>query len=451
MFFAQEPKKKAVAYYRHSAEDKQENSVAIQQEHTHKFAQDNGIEIIHEEADEGKSGLSANRPGFDKLFREWILNPNPPEFDFVLVYDVSRWGRFQDQDEAAFWEFRCKSYGKQVIYVSRGFPKEEQRLISSLQTSIERYMAAEYSRQLSEKVFYGSVKVSEQGFSAGGSAPYGMTRVLLDETKKPIQILKPGEHKVIANQRVIFAPANDQTADVVKKIFSLFIEQQHTPVKIASLLNEKEISSSNGLEWNRDKIIRILTNETYTGTRIYNKTWSRLKQKQHPNPRSEWIICLNAFEAIIDQETFNKAQERLYWDNPLRWKRGTYIGNKIQRQFREYLREVLKNQLNMSEDNIWSVLRYFPITIGTTFYRGESVQHWCFTIQEQMKQYKYILGVAVDISKNNSVDRFFLIPISNFGLGNFLTLWEQHPQYGTYLINQEALEEKILNLCKIPT
>ena len=65
--------KRAIAYYRHSAEDKQENSVAIQREHTHKFAQENNLQIIHEEVDEGKSGLSANRPGFDQLFKNWIL------------------------------------------------------------------------------------------------------------------------------------------------------------------------------------------------------------------------------------------------------------------------------------------------------------------------------------------------------------------------------------------
>lgn len=448
MFFGQEPKKKAIAYYRHSAEDKQENSVAIQRQHTHKFAENNNIEIIHEESDEGKSGLSANRPGFGRLFDEWILNPNTQEFDYVLVYDVSRWGRFQNQDEAAFWEFQCRDRGKQVIYVSRGFPKEEQQLVSSLQTSIERYMAAEYSRQLSEKVFYGSIKVSEQGFSAGGIAPYGMVRVLLDETKRPVQILKPGEHKVISNQRVTFAPANDETTKVIKKIFFLFIKQQYTPTKIASLLNKKHIPSSNGLRWNRDKINRILMNETYTGTRIYNKTWGRLKQKQHPNPRSEWVIYLNAFKAIIDQGTFNKAQERLYWSSPLRWKRGTYIGNKIQRQFQEYLRKILKVQLNMNEDNIWSILRYFPMSIGATFYRGKSIKHWCFTIQEQMKQYEYIVGFAINTSTDNSVDRFFLIPTSNFGLGNFLTLWEQHPQYETYLLRQEAFAKEILNLCK---
>ena len=82
--------KKAIAYYRHSAEDKQENSVPIQREHAEKFAREFGIEIIHEEADEGKTGLLASRPGFERLFNEWVLNDDAPSFDYVLVYDVSR-------------------------------------------------------------------------------------------------------------------------------------------------------------------------------------------------------------------------------------------------------------------------------------------------------------------------------------------------------------------------
>lgn len=88
----------AVAYFRHSAEDKQENSVAIQRDHATQFAAQYDIEIIHEEADEGETGLLAARPGFKRLFENWILNELARPFKYILVYDVSRWGRFQDQD-----------------------------------------------------------------------------------------------------------------------------------------------------------------------------------------------------------------------------------------------------------------------------------------------------------------------------------------------------------------
>lgn len=59
------PRFRGVAYYRHSARDRQENSVAIQQELVQKWAGENGVEIIQEFADRGKSGLTAEgRDGF---------------------------------------------------------------------------------------------------------------------------------------------------------------------------------------------------------------------------------------------------------------------------------------------------------------------------------------------------------------------------------------------------
>lgn len=447
MFFPRQIKKRAVVYYRHSAEDKQENSVAIQRTHAQKFAEAHDIEIIHEEADEGKSGLSANRPGFDRLFREFILNLDAPAFDYVLVYDVSRWGRFQDQDEAAFWEYRCKLRGKQVVFVSKGFPNEENLLLSHLQISIERYMAAEYSRALGEKVFHGSVEVSKHGFSAGGTAPYGMVRILLDETKKPVQILKHGEQKIISNQRVIFAPVNDKTTDIVKLIFTYFVNKKLSPKKIAESLNSKKVYAPNGGRWSGEKITRILSNETYIGSRIYNKTWHRLKQKQRINPKTEWIVCKNAFEPIVSPILFQKAQERLYWLSSRKWRQGAYAMSNLQRRLRKDLQVFLENKLHIDEDKLWYVIRYFPMAVAVTFYRNESIQCWCFAVDERMKQYDNILGVAVDIGRPAYHDRFFLIPTQNFGIGNFFVLSETDSRYKEYILEENSFEDRMLAFC----
>ena len=63
---------RAVAYYRHSAEIGQENSVEIQQDSVRSFAGRHDIEIINEFADRGKSGLNAEgRPAFNEMM-EWV-------------------------------------------------------------------------------------------------------------------------------------------------------------------------------------------------------------------------------------------------------------------------------------------------------------------------------------------------------------------------------------------
>jgi len=151
---------RAVAYYRHSAEIGQENSVEIQQDNVRAFAAKHGLDIIHEFADRGKSGLNAEgRPAFSEMM-EWVKTRD--DFQYVLVLDVSRWGRFQNTDLSAHYKALCTQHGKQVVYTSVGFVREDD-LLHSLRESIDRYTAADYSRTLSRKVHDGCVKVARQG------------------------------------------------------------------------------------------------------------------------------------------------------------------------------------------------------------------------------------------------------------------------------------------------
>lgn len=436
--------RRAVAYYRHSAEDKQENSVPIQREHAEKFAELHKLEIIHEEADQGVSGLTANRPGFQRLINDWITNPDSPKFDFILVYDVSRWGRFQNQNEPAHYQYLCEKRGIKVVYIVQGFPKEENALTDSILTPLHRFMAADYSRQLSDKVFYGCVKVSEQGFSAGGTACYGMARLLLDVNKQPIRLLKKGEHKQISNERVAFVPLNDETTKTVQKIFRFLLEDWLDPSEIAGRLNKQKIPSANGGTWNRGKILRVLTNETYTGSRIYNKTWHRLKQKMRKNPRSEWAIKPNASPAVVKKEHFAEAQERLYWLMPSRWKRGIYTINKIDKLFKEEVQDMLtKRQVN--EDLITQLAGEPPFIFCVRF-DHESVPHWCFLIPEKIRGYEKILGVSVSIDTTDPIDKVFLIPTSAFNEVNYLMFSESDPCFKEYVVEREKIENALSDL-----
>ncbi len=132
-----QPRLRAVAYYRHSAEIGQENSVEIQQDNVQSFAAKHDIDIINEFADRGKSGLNAEgRPAFNEMM-EWVKTRD--DFCLILVLDVSRWGRFQDTDLSAHYESLCTQNGKQVIYTHIGFTRDEDQLINQLRKSIDRY------------------------------------------------------------------------------------------------------------------------------------------------------------------------------------------------------------------------------------------------------------------------------------------------------------------------
>lgn len=299
----------AVAYYRHSAQDRQENSIPIQREQVRQFAAENGIEIIKEFADHGKSGLSTEgRDNFKRMLEMVIDTSN--KFEYILVLDVSRWGRFQDIDMSAHYRALCKKYGREVIYTTIGFPKEDDPM-HFMQLNFEGYRAATYSRELSGKVFRGCVKVAQQGFRAGAMPPYGLNRLLLDENHNPVQILKPGQRKSIQNQRVTLTPGEKKEQNVIRQIFDNFVYERKTQKEIAGILNSKGIPSPGGKNWNESIIRNILRNELYIGTMVYNKTASRLQSKAKKNPRDLWIRTENAFEAVVDKEVFFRAQKIL--------------------------------------------------------------------------------------------------------------------------------------------
>jgi len=304
------PTKKAVAYYRHSAQDRQENSVEIQQDQVRRFAEEHGVEIIREFADRGKSGLSTEgRHGFNEMIHDYVQSSRE-DFDYVLVLDVSRWGRFQDVDLSDYYTGLCAFSGKRVVYTTHGFPKHDD-LLYGLRLHIEKYMSANFSRELSEKVFKGCAKIASQGFRAGGTPPYAMRRLLLDESRHPVQVLEPGQRKSIQNQRVTLTPGGEKEVAVVERIFAAFVSGREAIKDIAAGLNGDGIPSPGGAEWSPGAVKSVLTNEFYVGTMVYNRTTKRLKTPSRPNPTGKWIRAEDAFPAIIAKEVAEKAREMI--------------------------------------------------------------------------------------------------------------------------------------------
>src|SRR5476651_2148639 len=97
---------RAVEYVRMSTEH-QQYSTENQRDRIREYAIRHGIEIIRTYADEGKSGLRIDgRQALQQLIRD--VEGGNANFQTILVYDVSRWGRFQDADESAYYEYVCK-------------------------------------------------------------------------------------------------------------------------------------------------------------------------------------------------------------------------------------------------------------------------------------------------------------------------------------------------------
>ena len=303
---------KAVIYIRNSADIGQENSCTIQEEKCRAFAEQHGFEVIAVYADRGKSGLNAEgRPEFQAMMERVKTDDS---FRRIIVLDISRWGRFPDTDLSAHYESICRQHGKEVIYVSHGIVEKDRRhkIAHQIHKEIDRLQAAEYSETLSEKTKAGAIKVAQQGYRPGGAPPYGMQRVMLNEQKQRDRVLEPGQRKGLQNGRTILEPGDPAMRAIIHEIFTLFAKEDYSEKQIAGHLNSKGIPSPGGVLWSPGTIHKILCDEQYAGSVVYNKTSGPLKSKSKPNPRDEWIVTPSSYEAIIERELFDKARDKIH-------------------------------------------------------------------------------------------------------------------------------------------
>lgn len=127
------------------------------------------------------------------------------DFNLVLVYNVSRWGRFQDADESAYYEHFSKRKGIAVAYVA-----EQCCLI-------------------------------KMGFRQGVPAGFGLRRVLIDQSGQVKGELRRGEHKSLQTDRVILIPGPDSEVATVNQIYHWLVERDLPLTEIVKRLNNQPV------------------------------------------------------------------------------------------------------------------------------------------------------------------------------------------------------------------
>lgn len=271
------------------------------------FGAARGIQIVRSFVDSGKSGLHiTGRDGLKDLIQ--VVESGQADFQYILVYDVSRWGRFQDADESAYYEYICKRAGIRVLYCAEPFENDDSTQ-SNLIKALKRTMAGEYSRELSVKVFAGQCRLIELGFRQGGPAGYGLRRQLVDRNGSSKGILNRGQCKSIQTDRVILAPGPEEEVEVVREIYDLFTQGARSEREIADLLNGRGILTDLGRPWTRGTVHQLLINPKYIGANVYNRRSFKLKRKRVSNPPDMWLCRNNAFNAIVTPEQFHRAQQ----------------------------------------------------------------------------------------------------------------------------------------------
>ena len=299
------PALRGAQYVRMSTEH-QQYSTENQADKIREYAVRRNISIVRTYADEGKSGLRIDgRQALQQLIQD--VETGKADFQVILVYDVSRWGRFQDADESAYYEYVCRRAGIQVAYCAEQFENDGSP-VSTIVKGVKRAMAGEYSRELSAKVFAGQCRLIELGFRQGGPAGFGLRRVLVDQAGSTKGELSRGEQKSLQTDRVILVPGPDEEIAVVNKIYRWFIDGGLPEPEIAHRLNMEGVRTDLGREWTRATVRQVLTNEKYIGNNVYNRVSFKLKKRRVVNQADMWIRREGAFEAIVPADVFFTAQ-----------------------------------------------------------------------------------------------------------------------------------------------
>ncbi len=294
---------RAAQYLRMSTEH-QQYSLDSQAAAIQEYAREHGFQVVRTYEDPGRSGLLLkHRPGLQLLLSD-VVNCKA-DYAAILVYDVSRWGRFADNDEAAYYEFLCKRAGIQVHYCAEQFVNDG-TISSSILKALKRSMAAEYSRELGVKVYAGKKRLVQLGFRVGGRAGYGLRRMLLSTDGKRKHQLKDGERKSLLTDRVVLVPGSKNQVECVRLMFRMGLRKSYRAV--AQELNSRGIPHLHGKPWTADRVKEVLTNPKYVGCNVWGRTSAKLRSCRRPTDPEQWIVSPTTFRPLVDRRIFDRVQ-----------------------------------------------------------------------------------------------------------------------------------------------
>lgn len=296
---------RAAQYVRMST-DRQQYSIQNQAAVIAAYAHAYNFTLVRTYKDEGESGLLIkNRAGLLQLLED--VEGGQTDFGHLLVYDVSRWGRFQDVDESAHYEFMCKRAGIKIAYCAEQFDNDGS-MLASIVKNIKRVMAAEYSRELSAKVYAGQCRFARLGYKPCGVAGYGLVRELVDEKDQSKGVMKSGDRKYLTTDHIRIRPGDTKEIAVVRWIFERFLEVKCETV-VAWELNKAKVPTRPGKPWTRVMVGAILRDESYIGNLVFNRRSWKLRQTRTYNPPEQWIRSEGCIEPIVDRDIFVRANK----------------------------------------------------------------------------------------------------------------------------------------------
>ncbi len=340
----------AVAYLRRST-DRQEQSIGDQRKAIDQYAREHGYDILHYYIDDAITGTSVEQR---KAFQELIDDAKEREcpFKFVLVYDVKRFGRL-DNDEAGFYRFTLRKRGIEIIYISEGFNGDD---TDDLLRPVKQWQARQESKDLSLVTIRGQLTRVKAGYWNGGVPPYGYDlayysgtgqflmvvryqpdgrKTLLDADGQVIRELPRGESLTFSKaDRCKLVPGDPERVEVLQRIYIWYTRDGFGFKTIADRLNAQGIasprgcgwSSYHGKHWSMTTIRDILMNPAYAGDIVWNRLtfakFHRVAQGRavvkrgnitgsvEHNREEDWVVVRDAHRPLIARDLFEAAKNK---------------------------------------------------------------------------------------------------------------------------------------------
>lgn len=271
------------AYCRVSTEkEDQLNSLEAQKEFFLEYTKRTGDTLVKLYADEGISGTKIKNR---KEFLRMLADAEHGLFDMVVVKDISRFAR--NTVDLLQSVRKLKALGIETQFLTANMTSMGN---SEFVLTIFGALAQEESANTSKRVKFGKKMNAEKGRVP--NIVYGYDKTIGDYFNLAI---------------------NEEEAKVIKQMFQWYTQEGYGGAKIANLLNERNIKTKRNNHWSQNSVCRILTNEIYTGKIINGKeeVADFLTGQRREKDESEWLVTLRPELRIIDDETFDKAQEIL--------------------------------------------------------------------------------------------------------------------------------------------
>jgi DNA invertase Pin-like site-specific DNA recombinase len=292
---------KVALYLRRSTDEKlQADSLNAQEESLRHYAADHGMTIVAVFRDSA-SGVTSRRPAFEEMIK---VITHGAAFEAVLCRDVSRFGRFFDVDEGAFYDALFLSHHCQTIYCEEVFGTEISPM-AGLIKGIRRVMASEFSRERSRMTRQAFARITRLGFRCGGAAPYGFKRVMVTLSGRKVQDLRRGEWKALAQHRTKLELGDPEKIAVVRQIFESYASGAR-PTIIAAELNSQGVPARRSKEWTGESVLDVIRDPVYIGTARVQINTKTLVDPVQGNPVVERE---NAFPQVVSRDLWDRVRE----------------------------------------------------------------------------------------------------------------------------------------------